>query len=57
MTVDRLLGDPAAEIARRRTRSDWMGIERERGISVVTSVMARGRAHALLDACAVTRMR
>ena len=24
---------------RRRTRSDWMGIERERGISVVTSVM------------------
>ena len=24
---------------RRRTRSDWMSIERERGISVVTSVM------------------
>ena len=24
---------------RRRTRSDWMGIERDRGISVVTSVM------------------
>ena len=25
--------DATAEIARRRTRSDWMGIERERGIS------------------------
>jgi hypothetical protein len=37
--TDHLPGDQAAEIARRRTRSDWMGIERERGISVVTSVM------------------
>src|SRR5271169_4292538 len=29
----------AAKANRRQTRSDWMGIERERGISVVTSVM------------------
>ena len=28
-----------AKRARRATRSDWMAIERERGISVVTSVM------------------
>ena len=28
-----------AKANRRQTRSDWMGIERERGISVVTSVM------------------
>src|ERR1700692_2565217 len=32
-------GNGRAKGARRRTRSDWMGIERERGISVVTSVM------------------
>jgi peptide chain release factor 3 len=37
---------------RRRTRSDWMSIERERGISVVTSVMtfeSRGCVFNLLD--------
>jgi peptide chain release factor 3 len=34
-----LAGQVKAKGERRRTRSDWMGIERERGISVVTSVM------------------
>ncbi len=34
-----LAGSVRAKAERRRTRSDWMGIERERGISVVTSVM------------------
>src|SRR4030095_14111064 len=37
---------------RRSTRSDWMAIERERGISVVTSVMTfdyDGRVFNLLD--------
>lgn len=34
-----LAGQVRAKGERRRTRSDWMGIERERGISVVTSVM------------------
>jgi peptide chain release factor 3 len=34
-----LAGNVRAKRERRRTRSDWMGIERERGISVVTSVM------------------
>ena len=34
-----LAGSVRAKGDRRRTRSDWMGIERERGISVVTSVM------------------
>ncbi len=34
-----LAGNVRAKGERRRTRSDWMGIERERGISVVTSVM------------------
>src|SRR6201994_2870155 len=34
-----LAGNVRAKADRRRTRSDWMGIERERGISVVTSVM------------------
>src|ERR1700681_3499181 len=32
-------GNVRAKGERRRTRSDWMGIERDRGISVVTSVM------------------
>ena len=32
-------GNVRAKGERRRTRSDWMSIERERGISVVTSVM------------------
>jgi peptide chain release factor 3 len=34
-----LAGDIKAKGDRRRTRSDWMAIERSRGISVVTSVM------------------
>ena len=34
-----LAGNVRAKGERWRTRSDWMGIERERGISVVTSVM------------------
>ena len=32
-----LAGNVRAKGERRRTRSDWMSIERERGISVVTS--------------------
>src|SRR5665213_3713948 len=34
-----LAGQVRAKGDRRRTRSDWMAIERARGISVVTSVM------------------
>jgi peptide chain release factor 3 len=34
-----LAGEVKGKRDRRQTRSDWMGIERERGISVVTSVM------------------
>jgi peptide chain release factor 3 len=34
-----MAGHVRAKGERRRTRSDWMGIERDRGISVVTSVM------------------
>ena len=34
-----LAGEVKAKRDRQQTRSDWMGIERERGISVVTSVM------------------
>jgi peptide chain release factor 3 len=34
-----LAGHVRAKGDRRRTRSDWMAIERQRGISVVTSVM------------------
>ena len=34
-----LAGHVRAKGDRRRTKSDWMGIERARGISVVTSVM------------------
>ena len=34
-----LAGEVRAKANRRQTRSDWMGIEKERGISVVTSVM------------------
>src|ERR1700727_576765 len=34
-----LAGQVKAKGERRNTRSDWMKIERERGISVVTSVM------------------
>ena len=34
-----LAGEVRAKANRRQTRSDWMAIERQRGISVVTSVM------------------
>ncbi len=47
-----LAGEVKAKKDRRNTRSDWMGIERERGISVVTSVMTfayDGRVFNLLD--------
>src|ERR1700729_924567 len=48
-----LAGQVKAKRDRRSTRSDWMAIERERGISVVTSVMTfeyDGRVFNLLDA-------
>src|ERR1700746_3227759 len=47
-----LAGQVRAKRDRRSTRSDWMPIERERGISVVTSVMTfeyGGRVFNLLD--------
>jgi peptide chain release factor 3 len=47
-----LAGQVKAKRDRRATRSDWMAIERERGISVVTSVMTfdyDGRVFNLLD--------
>jgi peptide chain release factor 3 len=47
-----LAGEVKAKANRRQTRSDWMAIERERGISVVTSVMTfdyGGRVFNLLD--------
>ena len=47
-----LAGQVKAKGERRNTRSDWMKIERERGISVVTSVMTfeyDGRVFNLLD--------
>ena len=47
-----LAGEVRAKANRRQTRSDWMGIERERGISVVTSVMTfehGGHVFNLLD--------
>jgi peptide chain release factor 3 len=47
-----LAGQVKAKRDRRSTRSDWMAIERERGISVATSVMTfeyEGRVFNLLD--------
>src|SRR5215813_12344374 len=47
-----LAGQVKAKRDRRSTRSDWMAIERERGISVVTSLMTfeyDGRVFNLLD--------
>src|SRR6202041_848055 len=47
-----LAGQVKAKRNRRSPRSDWMSIERERGISVVTSVMTfeyDGRVFNLLD--------
>ena len=47
-----LAGQVKAKRDRRSTRSDWMSIEKERGISVVTSVMTfdyDGRVFNLLD--------
>ncbi len=48
----RLAGEVAARGQRRRTQSDWMKIERDRGISVSASVMTfehEGRVFNLLD--------
>ncbi len=47
-----LAGEVRAKKTRVQTRSDWMAVERERGISVVTSVMTfdyAGRVFNLLD--------
>src|SRR6476646_1342775 len=44
-----LAGNVRAKGERRRTRSDWMGIERDRGISVVTSVMTFEHAGAVFN--------
>ena len=47
-----LAGEVRARGDRRRARSDWMAIERERGISVSSAVMSfehRGLAFNLLD--------
>lgn len=47
-----LAGEVRAKANRRQTRSDWMNIERQRGISVVTSVMTfeyGGKIYNLLD--------
>lgn len=47
-----LAGEVKAKANRRQTRSDWMSIERQRGISVVTSVMTfdyQGTIFNLLD--------
>ena len=47
-----LAGEVRAKANRRQTRSDWMAIERQRGISVVTSVMTfeyGGHVFNLLD--------
>jgi peptide chain release factor 3 len=47
-----LAGEVKAKANRRQTRSDWMAIERQRGISVVTSVMTfdyHGTIFNLLD--------
>jgi len=47
-----LAGQVKAKRDRRSTRSDWLAIERDRGISVVTSVMTfeyAGRVFNLLD--------
>ena len=44
-----LAGEVKAKASRRQTRSDWMEMERERGISVVTSVMTFEYAGARLQ--------
>src|ERR1700738_2636165 len=47
-----LAGEVKAQGARRRVRSDWMAVERERGISVSSAVMSfehQGLAFSLLD--------
>ncbi len=47
-----LAGEVRAKASRRQTRSDWMEMERERGISIVTSVMTfehAGTVFNLLD--------
>src|SRR5215216_4809877 len=44
-----LAGQVKAKGERRNTRSDWMGIEKERGISVVTSVMTFEYGHCVFN--------
>jgi peptide chain release factor 3 len=47
-----LAGEVKARGVRRRVRSDWMAVERERGISVSSAVMSfehKGLAFNLLD--------
>ena len=46
-----MAGNVRAKGERRRTRSDWMGIERDRGISVVTSVMTFEHTPAACSTC------
>ena len=51
-SANQLAGEVKAKANRRNTRSDWMAIERDRGISVMTSVMTfdyGGRVFNLLD--------
>ena len=55
-----LAGNVRAKGERRRTRSDWMGIERDRGISVVGSIIGSscegaGRETARRQACHMGR--
>ena len=53
-----LAGEVKARGDRRRARSDWMAIERERGISVSSAVMSfehQGLAFNLLDTTSWTR--
>jgi len=53
-----LAGEVKARGERRRVRSDWMAIERERGISVSSAVMSfehQGLAFNLLDTTSWTR--
>lgn len=52
VTQERMAGQVKARGERRRTRSDWMQIEQQRGISVTTSVMTfeyDGVTYNLLD--------
>jgi peptide subunit release factor RF-3 len=49
--TDQLAGEVKARGERRRVRSDWMAVERERGISVPSAVMSfEHEGHALQPA-------